>query len=69
MKKRLKIGMGFTQDNNFNDLYFTKAQATKACKQYKKSIEQGFKRGGVVNYKFKHFEVIEKDSYFTCSMA
>lgn len=65
MKKKVKINNRFAQDSNFNDLLMTKSVATKYCKQYKKQLEKSFTNG----FKFKHFTMIEKENYFTCSMS
>ena len=65
MKKKIKINNGFAQDSNFNDVYMTLKQATTYCKKYKIILEKQFTNG----YKFKHFDMIEKDNYFTCSIA
>ena len=65
MKKKVKINNGFAQDANFNNAYMTLKQATLYCKKYKRTLEKKF----INNYKFKHFNMIEKDNYFTCSIS
>tara|TARA_R110000850_G_scaffold274668_1_gene412547 strand:+ start:908 stop:1105 length:198 start_codon:yes stop_codon:yes gene_type:complete len=65
MRKKVKINNSFAQDANFNNVYMTLKQATRYCKKYKRTLEKQF----INNYKFEHFDMIERDNYFTCSIA
>ena len=59
------IGGCFYTDSDFNPIKFTKQGALKLAKQLKTGREKRFTN----NFKYKHFELIEKPDYFCMSLS
>lgn len=65
IKKPLKTSSVFLTDANFNIIKFTKRQAETQIKRFRRDAERKLTN----NFKYKHLELIEKEDYFTYSMA
>lgn len=64
-KKPLKTGTDFYRDANMNIVKFTRKQAMIIIKRFKKEKESRYTNG----FKYKHLELIEKETYFCYSLA
>lgn len=64
-KKPLKTGGIFLTDADGKVLKFTAKQAMTQIRRFKKDAERRLTN----NFKYKHLELIEKESYFCYPMA